>query len=133
MKQQITAEWILFLALNYSGRSDMVSAFKQVMNDVKAGKLSEEDIDESIISSKLSTHPFGDPDLIIRTSGEQRLSNFLLWEAAYSEFYFTNVLWPDFNEVDFNLALDAYGKRDRRFGAVTPSLHGSNNEIRCGS
>ncbi len=121
----------LVLALNYSGRADMVSAVKQVMTEVKLGKLSEEDIDESIISSKLSTHPFGDPDLIIRTSGEQRLSNFLLWEAAYSEFYFTKVLWPDFDEKDFDLALDSFGRRDRRFGLAKPNQVEANKSLRC--
>ena len=95
----------------------------------KNDTLTSEDIDETFISSNLSTHPFGDPDLIIRTSGEQRLSNFLLWEAAYAEFYFTKVLWPDFDEDDFNKALESYGCRDRRFGSVKSAP--STEEIRC--
>ena len=100
---------------------------------MKCGDILEKDIDEDCIASNLSTHPFGDPDLIIRTSGEQRLSNFLLWEAAYAEFYFTKVLWPDFDEDDFRLAIDAYGCRDRRFGSVTENKTKSFDEMRCGN
>ena len=119
----------LVLALNYSGRQDMVRAVKDMIVRAKNDTLTSEDIDETFISSNLSTHPFGDPDLIIRTSGEQRLSNFLLWEAAYAEFYFTKVLWPDFDEDDFNKALESYGCRDRRFGSVKSAP--STEEIRC--
>ena len=118
----------LVIALNYSGRHDLVEAFKSIAEKVTDGTLSLDSISESTISSSLSTAPFGDPDLIIRTSGEQRLSNFLLWESAYTELYFTEVLWPDFGEQEFDDALMAFGRRERRFGNI---LAEPTDDIRC--
>ena len=86
--------------------------------DVEAGKLKPDDITEEMINSRLDTWELPDPDLILRTSGEQRLSNFLLWQAAYSEFYYTDCHWPDFNEEELEKAIEWYNRRDRRYGAV---------------
>ena len=86
--------------------------------DVKEGKLEAEQIDETLFETYLDTHDIPDPDLMIRTSGEQRLSNYLLWQLAYSEFYFTDVLWPDFTKEDLAKAIEYYNGRDRRFGGV---------------
>lgn len=108
----------LVLALSYSGRSDLVRAVRSIMSAVKDGNLSEEAIDEETIASYLSTHSLPEPDLLIRTSGELRLSNFLLWEMAYTEFYFTKVHWPDFSKEDLEAALDDFADRDRRFGSI---------------
>ena len=88
------------------------------ISDVKAGKLEEDTIDEKVFSSYLDTRELPDPDLLIRTSGEQRLSNYLLWQLAYSEFYFTDVPWPDFHKKELELAVEAYNSRDRRFGGL---------------
>lgn len=104
------------LALNYGGRSEIVRAVKGLVKDINAGKQSIDGIDEDTFSSYLDTHILPEPDLIIRTSGEMRLSNFLLWQSAYSEFYFCDTLWPDFDEKAFDRALIAYHRRDRRFG-----------------
>lgn len=112
----------LVIALNYSARWEMCEAIKNISNDVKQGKLSSEDINDEIISSYLNTKNIPDPELLIRTSGEQRLSNFLLWQAAYSEFHFTPVLWPDFRENDLYNAVIDYQNRERRFGMVSEQL-----------
>lgn len=109
---------ILSLALNYGGRNDIISVVKGISEKVKKGELSVDDIDESVFSNSLSTHNSPDPDFVIRTSGEQRLSNFLLWEVAYSEFYYTDVHWPDFDEKELHKAIYTYQKRDRRFGGI---------------
>ncbi|WP_101772961.1 isoprenyl transferase [Peptostreptococcus faecalis] len=109
---------VLSLALNYGGRADIVDAVKNISNQVKDGNIEVEDIDEILISKTLSTKDIVDPDLVIRTSGEQRLSNFLLWEVAYSEFYYTDVHWPDFDEKELQKAIFDYQQRDRRFGGV---------------
>lgn len=106
------------IALNYGFRNDMVSAVKKIAIDILDRKYLISGIDEAKIKDALSTHDIPDPDLIIRTSGEQRLSNFLMWECAYSEFYFTPIYWPDFNENDLDDAISAYGRRSRRFGNV---------------
>lgn len=111
----------LVFALSYGSRQEITAAVKEIAERVSAGELSPEDIDEELINSSLSTFPTPDPDLIIRTSGEQRLSNFLLWQAAYSEFYFTDVLWPNFTESHLDEALHAFGLRQRRFGKVSPN------------
>jgi undecaprenyl diphosphate synthase len=108
----------LVLALSYSGRSDLVRAMQRMAVAVKEGRLLPEDISEEVVSEHLSTQGLPDPDLLIRTSGEQRLSNFLLWEMAYTEFYFTKVHWPEFSREHLNEALREYADRDRRFGAV---------------
>ncbi|MEE1103293.1 MAG: polyprenyl diphosphate synthase, partial [Alistipes sp.] len=108
----------LILALNYSSRSEIVVAVRDLAEKVASGELKAEQIDEQMISSALYTAQIPDPDLIIRTSGECRLSNFLMWQASYSEFYFTDVLWPDFNKEELDKALEAYAQRDRRYGLV---------------
>jgi undecaprenyl diphosphate synthase len=108
----------LVLALSYSGRSDLVRAMQRMAVAVKEGQLMPEDINEQTVHDYLSTHGLPDPDLLIRTSGEQRLSNFLLWEMAYTEFYFTKVHWPEFSREHLNEALREFTDRDRRFGAV---------------
>lgn len=108
----------LTIAINYGSRDEMIRAMKHMMQDHDEGKLSVEELDEKLFSSYLDTRDIPDPDLLIRTSGEQRLSNYLLWQLAYSEFYFTNVPWPDFHREELELAIEAYNKRDRRFGAL---------------
>lgn len=108
----------LNLALNYGGRLDIKNALVDIINDVKVGKINLDEIDENTISNHLSTKCIPDPDLVIRTSGEERLSNFLLWEVAYAEFYFTNVHWPDFDEKELQKAIFTYQNRDRRFGGI---------------
>lgn len=109
---------VMSLALNYGGRNDLVNAVKNISQDLVDGKISLDDIGDNLISSHLSTNESPDPDLVVRTSGEQRLSNFLLWELAYSEFYFTDIHWPDFDEKELQMAIFAYQSRDRRFGAI---------------
>ena len=106
------------IAINYGSRDEMIRAMRHMISDVKAGNLKEEAIDEKVFSSYLDTRDLPDPDLLIRTSGEQRLSNYLLWQLAYSEFYFTDVPWPDFHKKELELAVEAYNSRDRRFGGL---------------
>ena len=106
------------MALNYGGRADIIDAVKNICRDSVDGKVSIEDIDEDMFSGYLDTAGIVDPDLVIRTSGEQRLSNFLLWEVAYSEFYYTDIHWPDFDEEELQKAVYSYQNRDRRFGGV---------------
>ncbi|MBO5894719.1 MAG: di-trans,poly-cis-decaprenylcistransferase [Alistipes sp.] len=108
----------LVLAFNYSSRREMVLAMQSLAERVAAGQMRAEDIDEEAVAASLMTNGIPDPDLIIRTSGECRLSNFLLWQASYAEFYFPEVLWPDFDERAFAEALEAYAGRDRRYGLV---------------
>ena len=108
----------LNIALNYGSRNDIKNAVVDIVKNCKSGKIDIEDINEDMISNYLSTKSIPDPDLIIRTSGEQRISNFLLWELAYSEFYFTDVYWPDFNEEELRKAIYVYQSRDRRFGGL---------------
>lgn len=108
----------LVLALSYGGRSDLVAACQSIAADVERGRLRAEDVNEALVQSRLSTSFLPDPDLLIRTSGEQRLSNFLLWEMAYTEFYFTPIHWPDFSKDDFAVALTDYADRERRFGGL---------------
>ncbi|UOF00516.1 isoprenyl transferase [Bdellovibrio reynosensis] len=109
----------LVFALSYGSRQEITEAVRSIAARVEAGELSADEIDESVINSSLSTYPTPDPDLIIRTSGEQRLSNFLMWQAAYSEFYFTDILWPNFTESHLDEALHAFSGRQRRFGKVS--------------
>lgn len=106
------------IAINYGSRDEIVRAVKALSGKVQNGELSLEDITEEAIAKELDTAGLPDPDLMIRTSGEQRISNFLLWQIAYSEFYFTDVYWPDFGKEDLEKALEAYANRDRRFGKV---------------
>ena len=109
---------VMSLALNYGGRNDLVNAVKNISQEVVDGKISVDEIGDDLISSHLSTKESPDPDLVVRTSGEQRLSNFLLWELAYSEFYFADIHWPDFDEKELQKAIFAYQSRDRRFGGI---------------
>jgi undecaprenyl diphosphate synthase len=109
---------VLNFALNYGSRVEILEAVKHVLNDCKSGIMNENDITEEVFSSYLMTSDFNDPDLLIRTSGEIRLSNFMLWQLAYSEFWFTDTLWPDFKEEDLLDAVDAFQSRQRRFGGV---------------
>lgn len=106
------------IALNYGSRDEMIRAMKRMSADVKEGNVQVSEINESLFESYLDTHDIPDPDLMIRTSGEQRLSNYLLWQLAYSEFYFTEILWPDFTKDDLVKAIEYYNGRDRRFGGV---------------
>ena len=106
------------IALNYGSRDEMVRAMRHMAQDVADGKLAVADIDEARFTTYLDTADIPDPDLLIRTSGEERLSNFLLWQLAYSEFYFTDVLWPDFDRDELIKAIKAYNGRERRFGGV---------------
>jgi len=110
------AKLVFNVAINYGGRWDIAQACQKLAQKVESGELKASDIDEHAINSHISTAGIPDPDLFIRTSGEYRISNFLLWQAAYSEFYFTDVLWPDFDEHEFTDALIKYTNRDRRFG-----------------
>jgi undecaprenyl diphosphate synthase len=109
---------VLNFALNYGSRAEIIDATKRVLNDYKSGMLKESELNEEVFSSYLMTSEIPDPDLLIRTSGEIRLSNFMLWQVAYSEFWFTEVLWPDFKEEHLLEALEVYQNRQRRFGGI---------------
>lgn len=113
----------LTLALSYSGRWDIVRAVQMIAHDIRRGKIAPEDITEEIFSSYLQTAQLPDPDLIIRTSGEMRLSNFLLWESAYSEIYISNKYWPEFRRDDLYTAIKDYSRRERRFGKISAQIH----------
>jgi len=106
------------VALNYGSRDEMVRAMRKMAAEIKEGKLEPEDITEEKYNTYLDTAELPDPDLLIRTSGEQRLSNYLLWQLAYTEFYFTDVMWPDFNKEELAKAVEWYANRDRRYGKV---------------
>jgi undecaprenyl diphosphate synthase len=106
----------LQIAANYGGRWDIVQAARQMARAVQDGSLSIEEIDEQQLAARISTADLPEPDLFIRTGGEHRISNFLLWQLAYSELYFTDVLWPDFSEQDLDTAIDSFARRQRRFG-----------------
>ncbi|MBP5325124.1 MAG: isoprenyl transferase [Pseudobutyrivibrio sp.] len=108
----------LTIAINYGSRDEMTRAIRNVASDVKAGELQPDDITEDLFSSYLDTKDIPDPDFMIRTSGEQRLSNYLLWQLAYAEFYFTPVAWPDFTPDELKKAIEEYDKRNRRFGGI---------------
>ena len=107
----------LVLALSYGGRQEIVAAAKELCTQVSAGELELEAIDDVRFGSQLLTQAIPDPDLVIRTSGEQRISNFLLWQIAYSEFVFLDVLWPDFGQIELRYAITEYQSRERRYGA----------------
>lgn len=112
----------LTVALSYGGRSEIVDAVRRLAEDVKKGAVAPDRIDEELLEGYLSTHGLPDPDLLIRTSGETRISNFLLWQLAYTEMYFTPTLWPDFRRRDALLALHDYQRRERRFGQTCDQL-----------
>lgn len=119
--EKLTAEGdrlTVVLAFNYSSRREMVLAAQSLAQRVASGELGAEDINEEAFAQSLMTAEVPDPDLIIRTSGECRLSNFLLWQASYSEFYFPEVLWPDFTEEEFDKAMEVFARRERRYGLV---------------
>lgn len=113
---------VLTVALSYGGRAEIVDAVRGLLHDARAGTIEPEHVDEAIIRRYLYTHPLPDPDLLIRTSGETRISNFLLWQLAYTELYFTPTLWPDFRRREFLLALLEYQKRERRFGRILSTM-----------
>jgi len=110
----------LVLALSYGGRAEIVDAVRSICREVKDGRLNAANVDEKVISQHLYTRSIPDPDLLIRTSGEMRVSNFLLWQISYAEIYVTETLWPDFRKAAYLKALEDYSGRDRRFGLVSP-------------
>lgn len=111
------------IALNYGSRDEMIRAMRKMVSDYDAGKIEISDISEKTFEHYLDTKDIPDPDLLIRTSGEQRLSNFLLWQLAYSEFYFTDVPWPDFSPEELKKAVESYGNRERRYGGLKEENH----------
>jgi undecaprenyl diphosphate synthase len=115
----------LILALSYSSKWEITEAVKKIATQVEAGKLKASEITSKLITENLNTNRFPDPELMIRTSGEHRISNFLLWQLAYAEFYFTDVLWPDFRKDEFFKAIISYQNRERRFGKTSEQI--SNN------
>ena len=108
----------LVVARNYGSRDEISRAARRLAQKVEAGDITADDVGEATLSAELDTSGIPDPDLMVRTSGEHRLSNFLLWQLAYTEFVFLDVFWPDFSEADFDHAIDVFGTRDRRFGSV---------------
>ncbi len=112
------------LCISYGGREDIVEATRQLAREVQAGRLAPEAIDQATVASRLGTAGFPDPDLLIRTSGEMRISNFFLWQLAYTELYITDTLWPDFRDAEFLRALLHYQQRERRFGLTSEQQHG---------
>lgn len=117
-------QMVLNLALSYGSRDEIIIAVKKMISDCQKGKLNAEDIDQDMLGRYLYTCNMPDPDLLIRTSGEYRISNFLLWQLAYTELYFTDVLWPDFNKNDLLKAIAVYQKRERRFGLTSEQIQG---------
>ena len=113
-----TLRMTLNIAFNYGARGEIVDAVRSIASQIIEGKLKSDGIDEKTISAELYTKGQPDPDLLIRTSGEMRISNFLLWQLSYAELYFTEKYWPDFNEEEFSKALTSYAHRDRRWGGV---------------
>ena len=114
---------VLNVAANYGGRWDILQSTKKMAKQVLDGKITLDDITEERFNSEISMHEFPEVDLVIRTGGEYRISNFLLWQIAYSELYFTDVLWPDFNQTLFDKAIDAFNTRERRFGGIPIEEH----------
>ncbi len=121
MSEQRTAEnnrLHLIVALSYGARQEIIAAARDLAAEAAKGHLDPNDIDEAMFNSRLTTTDIPDPDLLIRTSGEQRISNFLLWQSAYAELVFTDTLWPDFAKADLQAAVDEYNRRERRFGST---------------
>jgi undecaprenyl diphosphate synthase len=114
---------VLNLALSYGSRDEIIGAVKKIVQDSQNGKIKSDEINKETFSKYLNTSEMPDPDLLIRTSGEYRISNFLLWQLAYTELYFTKVLWPDFNKEDIFKAIASYQKRERRFGLTSDQLN----------
>jgi len=114
---------VLTLALSYGAKEEITNALKIISDKVKNNIISIEKVDQYTINNHLYTHNLPDVDLLIRSSGEQRISNFLLWQIAYAELYFTDILWPDFNKLDFYKALDFYNERERRFGKTSKQIN----------
>lgn len=119
----------LSIAINYGSRDEMLRAMRRLYLDIQEGRRSPEEISEETFAGYLDTSYMPDPDLLIRTSGEQRLSNYLLWQLAYSEFYFTEVPWPDFHKEELEKAIKAYNKRERRFGGLGGDSSGEENYV----
>lgn len=113
---------VLNIAANYGGRWDITNAARKLAEKVKSGELQVDDISEQMITDNLSTASLVEPDLFIRTGGEQRVSNFLLWQMAYTEFYFTDILWPEFDADELDKAIDSFSQRERRFGRTSEQL-----------
>jgi undecaprenyl diphosphate synthase len=120
---------MLNLALSYSGRWELIEAVKKIVDYAARGEIKKEDIDESLFSQFLTTKDIPDPDLLIRTSGEFRVSNFLLWQIAYTEFFITNVYWPDFRRKHLYEAIRSFQSRERRFGKVSEQLKKNNKGL----
>jgi undecaprenyl diphosphate synthase len=120
---------VLNLALSYGGKDEIIRAVKKIIQDNKSGKIDISEINKETFSNYLYTSGMPDPDLLIRTSGEYRISNFLLWQTAYTELYFTNVLWPDFTKDDLFRAIASYQKRERRFGLTSEQLRENDSSI----
>ncbi|WP_131777167.1 isoprenyl transferase [Legionella impletisoli] len=118
---------ILNVAMNYSGKWDILHAAKHIYEQIADKKITLDEMDETLFSRHLSSGELSDPDLLIRTSGEQRISNFFLWQLAYTELYFSDVHWPDFSEEEFEKALQNYSLRERRFGQISKQLHEQNH------
>lgn len=112
----------LILALSYSAKTEIIDAIKNIAAEIKENKLEIDEINEALFSEHLTTKDYPDPDLMIRTSGEQRISNFLLWQMAYTELYFTDTLWPDFGKEEFYKAILTYQQRERRFGKTSEQI-----------
>jgi undecaprenyl diphosphate synthase len=120
---QKNEKMVLNLALSYGSRDEIIMAAQKIIKEIQAGKLAPDDIDKDTFSRYLYTSGMPDPDLLIRTSGEYRISNFLLWQCAYSELYFTDVLWPDFGKEELLKAISVYQRRERRFGLTSEQLN----------
>jgi undecaprenyl diphosphate synthase len=123
--EQLTIEnksALLNVVVNYTGRWDILQASKSIARDIVENSLSIDDVSEQLFASRLSTNALPDPDLLIRTSGEERISNFFLWQIAYSELYFTQIAWPDFTVEEFEKALIDFESRERRFGKISTQL-----------
>jgi undecaprenyl diphosphate synthase len=115
----------MILALNYSGKADIIQAVQQIATEVKEGRITPSDIKDTMLDQRLYTAGIPDPELMIRTSGEQRISNFLLWQLAYTEFFFTEKFWPDFDREELYSAILTYQARERRFGQTTEQIQGN--------
>lgn len=131
-KTEHNTKMVLNLALSYGSRNELARAMRQIGIDISEGKLQPYDLSEEDIEARLDTHDIPDPDLLIRTSGEMRVSNFLLWQIAYTELYFTEALWPDFSREELMQALQAYSNRQRRFGLTGAQLDGTAESDREG-